>query len=199
MILNEKREKITLGMIMRKKITYLLLFYSGIFFSQKTTSNNYFPKMEDYIVTKNLDTLTENIKIKKGLNNFKFYKQDKKISKREVISFRKNGEEYKYKKKRKVTFGDKKYAFLKLIQKGEVNLFEYKITGVYGTYSEGNSFFYYIERNGKLNLIVPERFYIMIKRILPENKKLHKMIKDKELLYENISSVVKYFNKNNEI
>ena len=185
-----------------KKLTYLILLLSGILFSQKkqVTNTNNISEMKDYIITKTLDTISENIEIKDGFRNFKFSIEQKNISKKEIISFRKNGIEYDYKKKRKVDWADKKYAFLKLLQKGKINLYEYKIKGSYmDGMKQDDAIFYYIERKGKLNLIVPTRFYLMVKRILPENKKLHQMIKKREYTYGDISLVVKYFNENTKI
>ena len=187
---------------MTKKLAYFLILYSCSFFSQEKeiVSNNYFPEMNDFIVTKNLDTLTKNIRIKDDYNSFKFYNKKKKISKKKIKNFRKNGFEYYYKKKRRATIQDKKYGFLKLIQKGEVFLYEYEFSGHYGPNTIGSSsVYYFIERDEKLSLIVPTRFYLMIKRILPENKKLLEMLKEKKLRFEDIYIVIKYFNENFKI
>jgi hypothetical protein len=185
-----------------KKLTYLILLFSGIFFSQKKEiiNDSNISGMKDHIITKNLDTISENIEIKDGFNKFKIKHQNKKIKIKNIISFKHYGIEYHYKKKRKISLGDKRYAFLKLIEKGEVNLFEYKIEGSFmDGMKQDDAIYYYIERNNKMNLIIPTRFYKMIKRILPENEKLHKMIREKEFTYYDISLVIKYFNEHQKI
>ena len=54
---------------------------------------------------------------------------------------------------------------------------------------------YYIEKDGKMNLIIPERFTKMIMRIMPGNKKLLSKLKKREYTYHDIYLVVKFFNE----
>ena len=54
---------------------------------------------------------------------------------------------------------------------------------------------YYIERGGKMELIIPQRFTKMIMRIMPENKNLINKLKNREYSYYDIYLVVKYFNE----
>jgi hypothetical protein len=55
---------------------------------------------------------------------------------------------------------------------------------------------YYIEKDGKMELIIPERFTKMITRIMPENKKMLNKLRKREYTYYDIYLVIKYFNEN---
>jgi NAD-dependent SIR2 family protein deacetylase len=54
---------------------------------------------------------------------------------------------------------------------------------------------YFIERYGVLNYVLPTRFYQIIKKVLPENKHLLKIIRNRGLKYYDIYFVINYFNE----
>lgn len=142
-----------------------------------------------------MDTILENIVIKEGSFNFRFLNLPENISRKGIISFRKDGFQYYYKKKRRVGFLDKKFAFLRLLEKGEVNLYEY-ITKEINSTSTGTSdvIHYYIERNNEMHLVLSSRFYQIILRVLPDNKERIKKIKKREYNYFDIKEVIEEFN-----
>lgn len=57
---------------------------------------------------------------------------------------------------------------------------------------------YFIERDGILNYILPTRFYQIIKRVLPEDNSLLKIIRNRGLQYSDIYFVINYFNNDFE-
>jgi hypothetical protein len=58
-----------------------------------------------------LDTILENIVIKEGSFNFRFLNLPENISRKEIISFRKDGFQYYYKKKEELLFWIKNLPF----------------------------------------------------------------------------------------
>lgn len=87
----------------------------------------------------------------------------------------------------------KKFDFLKVLERGEVNLYEYKTKEV-RQYGHSTVVNYFIERDHKLNYVVKNRFYQIILRILPDNKALIKKIRKREYNYYDIKKVIKEFN-----
>lgn len=167
-------------------------------------------KRKDYIITKENDTLY-------GQIIRSFYLQYKIIDSKNVTSihsgrvkeFRKDGYRYYYRKKRKINHEDKKYGYLKLILDGPVKLYGYSMhmeSGIVDVRSEKGGKYkdyeienyemeYFIERDGVLNYVLPTRFYQIIKRVLPENKHLLKIIRNRGLKYYDIYFVINYFNE----
>lgn len=163
----------------------------------------------DYMITKNNDTIFGQVS-RSIFNKYKIIdKTGKKIQfgTKKVKEFRKDGVKYFNKKKRRIGFGDKKYGFLKLLIDGNAKLYEYTIlrqnTGVGISSSNGASMInggssyeshYYIESGNNFDLINSNRFYRIIKRLLPENEKLHLKIRKKEFNLNTIFYLVKYYN-----
>ena len=110
-------------------------------------------------------------------------------------TFRKKGSLYFHKEGLRIKGNIASFNIVELIYNGEkARLYKQEIkTQSYSqNYSQIN---YYIERNGKLEYILPNRFSKIIERIMPENKKLIKKIKKREYTYFDIYLVVKYFNE----
>lgn len=124
------------------------------------------------------------------------------INEKTVIAYRQKGEEYFFRKKIRAL----RKGYLKLLYDGDqAKLFEIRIKSHslgQGVFNGDSSFdpsaydyYYYIERNGKLDYILPQRFYEIILRIMPENEALLNKIKKREYTYHDIYLVVKYFNE----
>ena len=130
-----------------------------------------------------------------------------------VIEYRKDGYHYYNKKKRRVNPFESKRGFLKLLIKGDANLYEYAFftksarSGM-GTMdnslmpmhmsmsvSGGYSYYYFIERKNNFDLINSHRFYQIMKRLLPENEQILEKIKKKVFDIDDIYFIVKYYNK----
>jgi hypothetical protein len=166
-----------------------MFFFQNLLLSQNELDR------KDYVITKNLDTISENIIIKEGFSLFNFLNLPEGLSNKDIISFRKNNFEYFYKEKRKIFLFDKKFAFLKLLEKGNVNLYEYKTKEVNELGISTDVISYFIERNDKLVYVLKNRFYQIILRVLPDNKDLIKKIRKREYNYFNIKTVIREFNK----
>jgi len=151
----------------------------------------------DFMVKLNKDTIFGSIKTGNSINEFVIGQNKRKINSDSINYFRKNGFKYYYKLKRKINPYDKKGTFLKLIYDGKVKLFEYT-TLVETGHSSLIETHYYIERNDELTLLNPYRFYRIISKILPENKKLLEKIKKREFVAKDIYLIIKYFNEYTE-
>lgn len=159
-------------------------------------------RRKDYIVTTKSDTIYGLIKtpflgtLKLITDNDERYSIDGKS----VSAYRSKGEQYYYKTKIRAL----KKHFLKLLYRGDqVKLFVGKnisqvmnqalVKGTRNFDFSDYDYYYYIERNGKLEYILPQRFYQIIRRIMPENQELINKIKKREYTYHDIYLVVKYF------
>jgi hypothetical protein len=124
------------------------------------------------------------------------------INQKNVIAYRQKGDKYFFRKKIRAL----KKGYLQLLYDGDqAKLYVIRIKSQslgQGVLNGDSSFdpsaydyYYYIERNGKLDYILPQRFYQIIRRIMPENEELLNKIKKREYTYHDIYLVVKYFNE----
>lgn len=152
---------------------------------------------KDYILNIEKDTTYGEIKNRNSINKYEQIINEKglKIDPKNILEFRMEGFNYYYKEKRKINPSDKKQAYLKLIYKGKVNLYEYKTLVTISGFSSQVETHYYLEKDKTLTLLNPRRFYQIIKRILPENIELHNMIKKRKFNYKDIYLVIKYHNE----
>lgn len=143
----------------------------------------------DYIVTHKKDTIYGRIK-QTFLGSKRLITDSNEkysISRKTVISFRRKGDYFYYRKKLRVSESN----YIKLLYDGsKAKLYLLEIIK-----QKSYQYYYYIERNGKLELIIPERFTRMIMRIMPENKELINKLKKREYKFHDIYLVVKYFNE----
>jgi hypothetical protein len=199
--------------ISNDSIVYLKIFeYPNNPFKNKKSIYAHDLKLElidDYMITKSNDTIFGQVS-RSIFNKYKIIdKAGEKIQfgTKKVKEFRKDGIKYFNKKKRKVRLGDKKYGFLKLLIDGNAKLYEYSIltqnTGIGISSNNGVSMVnggssyeshYYIESGNNFDLVNSNRFYQIIKRLLPENEKLHLKIRKKEFNLNTIFYLVKYYN-----
>lgn len=116
-----------------------------------------------------------------------------KITSKLSLEFRKDGFKYVYKKKKPYTIGDKKHAYLKLINDGEVKLYEYRVTRQMHNSTMGESF-YYVERDNEIHIINSARLLSILHSVIPENKILFEKIKSRELSHKDMYLIIKYYN-----
>lgn len=111
-----------------------------------------------------------------------------------MTSFRKKGSIYLPKKGLRIKGLIGSFNIVELLYNGKKSSLYRQIIETHNSYQVN----YYIERNGKLEYILPERYSRIIKRIMPENKKLIEKLKKREYTYYDIYLVVKYFNESQE-
>jgi hypothetical protein len=158
----------------------------GYFYASKLNEK----ERKEYIVLKGNDKIYGRIK-KNRLGSEKLISdsnEEYSLNSNSIISYQKNGSIYFHKENlRNTGYINSDKRLVKLLYNGsKVKLFEQETK---------NSINYYIERNGNLEYILPERFYKMISRIMPENKELIKKIRKRVYTYNDIYLVVKYFNE----
>lgn len=176
----------------------------------KESSQYYLRKIQkerrrDYIITTEMDTIYGRITSPfLSLNKKLTTATDESfvIQEKTVIAYRQKGEKYFFRKKIRAL----RKGYLQPLYDGEeAKLYVARIKAQslgQGVLNGDNSFdpsafdyYYYIERNGNLDYILPQRFFQIIRRIMPENEALLNKIKKREYTYHDIYLVVKYFNE----
>jgi hypothetical protein len=131
-----------------------------------------------------------------------------RVSRAQVIAYRRGDSDFVKKRYSRPFVLGKPIGFMKLISRGEVNLYKfyYKVSGPSHNnfqdqgsnpliYNEREKSDYYVERNGKNELVWKNSFRKGMALYFEEHTELSKKILDKELNYSDIWSIVEEFNR----
>jgi hypothetical protein len=173
---------------------------------------NHAPRLEDYIVTKDNDTIYGKIK-KPALGIGKEFLIDKnnektKITDENIIAYRKDNEIYhNYDAPSVSLWGGSENLYLQLIYDGKVKLYKYTHTYISAkssmsfNSSEGGSFssnsedFYYIYKDDNLYLMQPIGYKKKITELFSDLPDLVSTIQSDLYEYEDLHLVVKFYNQ----
>ncbi|WP_440880407.1 hypothetical protein [Tenacibaculum sp. C7A-26P2] len=147
---------------------------------------------QDYALSINGDTIKGVIRSRNDVAKFKFVNKKLKIKPKFIHFFRKDGFEYFYKKKRKITPFDKGKAYLKLIYNGNVKLYEYKRIinqhKLFGAVEKD----YYLEISDNIYLIPRYRFTKFLLNKFPDKKEVIAGLSRLNLGVNNIFQTIRF-------
>lgn len=152
---------------------------------------------QDFAVTIKGDTIKGNIKSRNDIAKFKFIDKKLKIKPKNILYFRKDGFEYFFKKKRKINPFDTGKAYLKLVYKGNINLYEYNSISRQAYVGGESEKHFYIEKDEKIYLIPRRRFTKFLLDKLPEYSDKINILKDRGLGANYVFLSIKFIDTDN--
>lgn len=161
------------------------------------------PRLIDYVVTINNDTIYGVIKDPTFSKDYLIDKNNIKIKieKESIKEYRHINDIYQYFEKEKVSIFDSKKAFLKLLLNGKVKLYQYEYHFIEINPNQNNQtvrrvkYYYYILKDNELILLRNLGYKKTLNDLFSDMKQLISKINDDEYTLENIYLIVKYYNE----
>lgn len=165
-------------------------------------------RLEDYVVTKDYDTLYGKIKKPTLGKDFLLDKNNEKIKiiDEHIIAYRKDNEIYRNYDTPSIELWGSENLYLQLICDGNVRLYKYTHTFIganppsmngfaNNSYSSNSQDYYYIYKDDNLYLVRPNRYIKKVTELFSDLPNLTSKIQSGQYEYEELHLVVKFYNQ----